>query len=241
MAANCKNTSAESARVPSTNTANIDPTIILEDLKQNASVRKVRTLHLLYELLEQQSLEAQPDYSIATIGKLSEKRGGPSAQSIRNKGGADYRRLIEAWAHSKGATTRRPRSSDTALPAKAEDLLSKIGDPALRAAVGTIIAERNRYLAEMKVLKSQTEFIVDLRRTKARQQQTSGNINLSDVLTELEREALAYAASPEMLVDNGWAASDSGRVKNRAGRTVLKAGFLSAVEKLVALTQEQEA
>lgn len=224
-----------------TDAVNIDPTIIFENLKQNAGARKVRTLHLLYTLLKEQSLESKPDYSIATIGKLSEKRGGPSAQSIRNRGGADYRRLIEAWVHSKGTTTRKPRSSDTALPTKAEDLLAKINDPALRAVVGSIIAERNRYLAEMKVLKAQTEFVIDLRSMNAGQpRHFESTVSIMDVLTDLEREALVYAASPEMLLDNGWTTSESGRVKNSAGRTVLKAGFLSATSKLVAMWQEQD-
>ncbi|UZE95437.1 gamma-mobile-trio protein GmtX [Alkalimarinus alittae] len=211
----------------------INPSTVLADLKANSNSRKQRSLDIIYQILEGQSEETRPDYSIASIGKLSHSSGGPSEQSIRNKGGSDYRRLIEAWAESKGTNTKKPSISKSRLPNKAEDLLRRIEDPALRAIVGTIIAERNRFMAENRLLKAQCNITIDCRSEEISTVSDKARNPLESLLSVTEIEALRYAASPKLLEDNGWTTSKTGRLKDGNGKTIMKVGFTSAIAKLV--------
>ena len=79
----------------------INPSEILAGFKGASNTRKQRSLDIIYDILEDESRKTNPDYSIANIGRLSIKNGGPSTQSIRNKGGADYIILIYACAAYK--------------------------------------------------------------------------------------------------------------------------------------------
>jgi hypothetical protein len=143
----------------------IDPKRVLEDLKAEATTRKRRSLDLVHKILIDQGESGSRDFSIATIGRLCAEAGGPSPQSIRNKGGADYRRLIEAHATFHGTTRKKPLSATSRgnLPRSAEDLLKRIEEPALRAVFGSIVAERNALAQECRVLKANVELVVDRR------------------------------------------------------------------------------
>jgi len=217
----------------------IDPSAILEDLKAGASPRKARTLDLLFGLLQKQAESGVMDFSIATIGRLSSAAGGPTTQAIRNKGGADYRRLIEAWAASQATTRRKPLSPTNRqkLPTRFEDILGRIEDSALRAVVGTLIAERNRFFNENRILKAQSDIVVDRRPMKQEAPPAvEGPPALNELLTDMEREALQAAVSEEFLEQRGWTALDNGRVKNEDGRSIYKPGYLTAIRKILAET-----
>lgn len=55
---------------------NVTPEALLEAMCEDASPRKAQTLRLLYSICQEQQERGSPDYSIATIGKLSAERGG---------------------------------------------------------------------------------------------------------------------------------------------------------------------
>jgi hypothetical protein len=52
-------------------------------------------------------------------------------------------------------------------------------------------------------------------------------------LTESEKEALAHAISDEFMKSEGWTVAPSGRVKNANGRSLYKAGYVTAVKKVL--------
>lgn len=214
----------------------IDPDALLADLKCSATARKCRSLDVVHGVLEKQAKEGALDFSIATIGRLSAAAGGPTTQSIRNKGGSDYRRLIEAWAAAQRTTTRKPPAptSRQNLPTRDNDILERIDDPALRAVVGTIIAERNRFRSEIQVLKAQSEFVVDRRATKPNTAPSVEMLpSLQGLLTAMEREALTDSISDNLLSQRGWSLQLNGRMKDENGRTLYKPGYASALQKIL--------
>jgi len=214
----------------------IEPKEILNDLKTNATRRKRKTLDLLHELLEKQSTSDELDFSIATIGRLSAESGGPSPQAIRNKGGSDYRRLIEVWAAFLGKSTKKPASkgSRNKVSNSDKDILNCIGDPALRAVVGTIIAERNRYRNELRVLKSQTELTIDRRPRKPLADQSLEVLpSFTRFLNQVEQDALSHAVSESLFTARDWKVLTNGRVKDQNGRHLYKPGYVVAIQKIL--------
>lgn len=214
----------------------IDPYKLLVDLKEKASSRKAATLDLIYDILEEQAKKEEKDFSIATIGRLSATSGGPSPQAIRNKGGVDYRSLIEAWAAYQGTTTKKPLSKGNRNInlTRDEDLLKRIEDPALRVVFGEIIRERNQFRAELQVLKQQSEYIIDKRRNnRDRYPQVEVLPSLLGILNDMEREALEDAISEKQFQKRGWQPFDNGRVKDENGRHLYKPGYITAIKKII--------
>lgn len=82
------------------------PERVLGALKQGATTRMQRSLDLIYSICKELYQSGRPDFSVATVGRLSSQRGGPSLQAIRNKNGARYRNLVKAWMSQAGGTKR---------------------------------------------------------------------------------------------------------------------------------------
>jgi hypothetical protein len=116
------------------------------------------------------------------------------------------------------------------LPTKVEEILVRIEDPAMRAVIGTIIAERNKFRSENILLKTMTETIVDRRRVVA---PPKGSPCLSGLLTEPEREALQLAISEKLFEERAWKVFPNGRVKDKHGRHLYKPGYVTAIKKIL--------
>ena len=125
------------------------PDELLELLKTKSNARKQRSLDIISGICKEQLERGSRDFSIATIGRLSSEQGGPSPQTIRNKGGDDFRALIATWAeHSKGAMKKPPRIQESGI----SSILEKINDPAVRSIVGSILAAGPNAVGECKKL-----------------------------------------------------------------------------------------
>lgn len=99
------------------------PDELLEQLKKGSDARKCRNLDLLYEICREQHERGSKDFSIGTIGRISQQRGGPVAQSFRNKGGNHLRAIVAAWANHAGGMLKRPQK---VLDTPMESVLRKI-------------------------------------------------------------------------------------------------------------------
>ena len=99
--------------------------------------------------------------------------------------------------------------------------------------MGTIIAERNRFMAENRLLKAQSSITIDCRSEEISTVSDKARNPLESLLSVTEIEALRYASSPKLLEDNGWTTSKTGRLKDGNGKTIMKVGFTSAIAKLV--------
>jgi len=202
----------------------IHPDVLLADLiSKGGRPVKLRNLQAIHELCRAQYEAGSRDFSIATIGKLCERDGLLTARGLYNAPLADYRALIGGWAAYAGPPIPKPVKQ-----LASEDYLSRIDDPAIRAIVQGVIAERNKLKAQLNTLKANTTIVVDRRPMPA-----AGVQGLSPVFTDSERKALAKAVSAEFLESQGWREVDFGEVVNAKGRTVFDPGFASAVRKLV--------
>lgn len=205
------------------------PDELLDLLKAKSNTRKQRSLDIINGICKDQINQGSRDFSIATIGRLSAEQGGLSPQTIRNKGGDDFRALIAAWAdHAKGAMKKPPKIQESGI----NSILGKINDPALRSIVGSILAINAKLQREVNLLKQQSEIIIDRRAVpllETRQHES----HPASFLTSSEASALSHAISSELMEQEGWIIEKSGRIVNNLGRTIFKTGFESAVRKIL--------
>lgn len=211
----------------------MDPDQLLDRLKTTAHTRKAKSLEILHDVCREQFERGSKDFTIATIGRLSLEKGGPATQSIRNKTGDDFKALITAWAsHTGGAVKRQPKLSNNPLYA----VLEKIPDPAIRAVMGSVLAENKKLKGEVNLLKRTALVAIDqrpLQPAPTTAQQTVQILPAFNNLTDSEKNALRHAISDTLLQDEGWKHDESGRILNNRGRTVFKAGFASAIRKVL--------
>lgn len=208
------------------------PDKLLDLLKAKSNTRKQRSLEIIDGICKEQLERGSRDFSIATIGRLSSEQGGPSPQTIRNKGGEDFRALISTWAvDAKGAMKKPPKIHDSGI----SSILGKIEDPAVRSVVGSILATNSKLQREVNLLKQQTEIVID-RRTipcSSTPQIDESLSSSSSRLTASETTALSHAISSELMEQEGWTIEKSGRIVNNIGRTIFKAGFATAIRKML--------
>jgi hypothetical protein len=207
------------------------PAVLLDSLKAKSNARKQRSLDVIYKVCQEQANAGSRDFSIATIGRLSANLRGPSPQTIRNKGGIDFRELITTWAkHADGATKKPPKLQESGI----YSILEKIDDPAVRSIVGTILAKNTKLQGEVNLLKRQAEIVIDRRTVPLAPvpNNTAPQAILPNHLTSTEKSALQHAISGELMEQEGWTIEPSGRIVNSLGRTMFKAGFATAIKKL---------
>lgn len=219
---------------------NVDVNTILEDLKSDKSQRTRDSLDKLNALLEAQFNAGKKDYSIATIGRISEADGGVGTVSIRNKTGKHFRLLIDAWATKANTTMKKPlapQSKQRGIP-RDMDLLQRLDDPALRAVFGQIIAERNKLKRENHILKNNAEINIDIRPNQViHAEQVHQGVAvlpaLNGLLLPSEIEALEDAINEQKIIQRGWTVSKYGAVKDEHERPLFKNGFVIAIKKVL--------
>ena len=210
----------------------MNPDVFLEQLKAGTGTRKAKSLDILHEACREQFKRGSGDFSIGSIGRLSGERGGPATQSIRNATGDDFKALISVWAnHTGGSAKRQAKLNDNPLYA----VLEKIPDPAVRAVVGSVLAENKKLKGEVNLLKRNVRIIIDQRPSEIRAGVGRDAIQIlpASGLTDTEKEALKHAYSDKLLTDEGWHIDASGRILNEHGRVIFKPGFITAIRKVV--------
>ncbi|NWF38437.1 alpha/beta hydrolase [Mariprofundus sp. NF] len=206
----------------------MNPNELFDQLKSNANLRKIKNLQIIHEVCREQHERGSEDFSLATVGRLCEKAGGLKTQSIRNKGGEDYRALISAWTTYTGGSSRRPiKRKENPF----SDILRKIPAPDVRAVIGNILAENTKLRGEVNTLKQNAEVIINQRPQEPRP--TVEVFNPTIGLTDYEVDALRHAISDDFLEAQGWTMIQSGRVNNHHGRPLYKPGYATGIRKLL--------
>ncbi|MGZ8171880.1 MULTISPECIES: gamma-mobile-trio protein GmtX [Methylobacter] len=209
------------------------PDEVFEMLWTGASSRKQRSLKIIQQICEEQMERNSHDFSISTIGKLSQKSGGPSEQAIRNKNGENYRQLITSWLHKSELTRKKSK----AIP-KQEDILQLINNPVIRAEVGLMLAEIRNLRGENRLLKSLTKDKIVIDRSVRITANTGNSIELLPAvpLSVTEIKALESAVSDRIFNENGWKKNDDGSVRNEYGRKIYEPGYVLAILKILEQT-----
>jgi hypothetical protein len=211
------------------------PEAVLAALQQDASTRTRQSLTLIHAICSEQHASGNKDFSVATIGKLSSGRGGPAPQAIRNVAGAHYRALLGAWAsYAEGATRKPPARAEAGV---ADDVLGMIPDAAVRAIVGSFLAENRKLKAENMLLKTQANVVIDRRPVSVMSASQSSTrvqvVSPLSTLMPLEVDALLHSISDELLKNMGWTVdAKTGRV-SKGGHAIFRAGFVTAITKVL--------
>ena len=188
------------------------------------------------EIRDAPGLNGGKDYSLATVGRETQERGGPALNTLYAPLGKRFRTLIAAWAEWDGASMKKPPHT-AGVRDDDDELLRAIKDPVVCSMVGFRLAEARRCKAELDTLKANTKLVID-RRPRDGAPLASGNpvlqlLGPSPQLLPTEREALQTVASTAWLAQHGYVAGPDGEVLARNGATILPVGFLTAVKKFI--------
>lgn len=214
----------------------IHPDQVLNTLRADVRPQKQRNLDIIHAVCQELHQLGSRDFSLATVGRMSEARHGMSRNALYNKASVDCRTLIAAWKAFAGELPQKQSSS--LKPLAEEDLLRRIDDPALRSLLGGIVAERNRLRGEVNLLKRNASVVID-RRTLPGHAHVTPEGQVIQVLsplaslTESETAALRKAISPEFLSQEGWREGPHGEILNPKGRALFHVGFANAIRKLL--------
>lgn len=222
---------------------NIDIDAVLETLKEGKTAKTQASLDKLNQTLKIYYASAARDFSVTTIGRVSEEKGGVGYQSIRATANKHYRDLIEAWAAKAQTTTKKPPLGPAKKTGQDYQLLERIDDTAVRALFGQIIRERDRYKSEVNMLKNQTKIIIDKRPIAFTKSQPDGSVDwlpsLKVICSDNEIKALQTVCSEEWLERLGFRANELGQVKDEYGTEILPRGFLRGLRKILGEIHEQ--
>lgn len=214
-------------------------TQLLSELSAGTRQQKRHNLEVVHQVCGELYRLGSKDFSLATVGRMSEERDGISRRALYNSTSGDFKRLIQAWASvaEAGKKTAPERDKPRETPQEDNELLRKIGDPALRTLIGYIIAERDRLRGEVKLLKTQADVVIDRR-------PLPGHINVtpsgqviqvmsSAGLSETEKQALEKAISAQFLKEEEWSEGPHGEILNKRGRKLFDIGFTNAIRKVL--------
>ena len=216
-------------------TTDIHPDAVLESLLAKAERSNRRAnLTKMHELCRKQHEAGSRDFSVPTIGRLAEVEGIMKGRALYNAPSADYRALIEAWAAYAGPPAPKPIKT-----LASHDYLMRIEDPAIRAIMQAIVAERDKLKAQLNTLKAHTHVIVDRRPLGGTVSSAAGVpvavVELVAQLTPTEREALQKAVSAGYLDERGLKEGSHGEIVNERGRTMFEVGFARAIRKVLGI------
>lgn len=203
---------------------------LYQDLHSTANAQKKKGLATIYEILKEMRKNPAVSYTVAEVARRSQAAGGPREQTIRNKSGADYRLLIETYRENHVQVRASSSKPPGALANRDSDLLRKISDPALRAVMGGVVAERNSLRNQLNLLKSNANVTIDMRAGKSGQDLIP---SIKSRLTGSEVIALTHAISDEKMAEEGWIVTKHGGVRDSTGRGVFKPGFTAALKKVL--------
>lgn len=207
------------------------PETLLESMCEGASPRKAQSLRLIFAICQEQHDRGSADYSVATIGKISAERGGPSSAAIRNRPGEDYRALIQAWAKSVNGKSRKPGKVKTGT--LADGVLEGITDPVLKVRIKLLLAENESLRGQLLAARHLANQVSVLDLAEPAQSNVAQQEQKKLHLTYQEVVALESAISEATLTHWGWVVDETGRVTTGSGQPVFRAGFLTAIKKTV--------
>jgi hypothetical protein len=208
------------------------PDAVLQQLKQGAGTRTVHNLERIHEVCRAIHQAGGKDYSLAAVGRRSKERSGPSADTLCTSAGKPFRALIAAWVSHAGID-----SGKASQPRSENDWLRRIPDPADRALIGMLIAERNRLRHEVNLLISKADIVVDRRPAVANVRPVGRDViellSPETGLVPTEREALAKVFSEKWIEEHGLKIGLHGSLLNDRGRELFPVGFVPGLRKLL--------
>ncbi len=217
----------------------IHPDEVLESiLSVGYRSNKVANLKLVHEICRKHHESSRGrlrDFSLPSIGRLCEAQGIFKGRVLYNKASKEYCDLILAWAAFSGPAATKDSKAKTI---SGHEYLMRIEDPAIRSIMQSVIAEKNDLKAQLNLLKSQTEFVINMRPLGATIASGDGLASVLLVnpiqLTDSEQEALVVAMSTDFLESQGWLEGRNGEVRDLKGKVIFDFGYTTALRKILA-------
>jgi hypothetical protein len=190
------------------------------------SKKKKDNLKIVYDVLLHLYETASNNFSIALIGKLSKKEGGPITQTIRNAQGKDYRDLIDFFVNNITISDNYKENSDYKLS-------DYIDDPALKAHINIIISENKSLKNQLNILKNNMNKNYELN------YHVENNINNS--LTDTSKNTLLSSEIESItkfikdIETNGISIklTDIGSLKDENDILIANPGFFDGLKKII--------
>ena len=195
---------------------------------------KLRKLHDLCSIEYRRHSHGVRDLSLANMARVAESHGLFKARTIYNAQSEDYASLIKAWEAYNGPKESKLIKEQLSLPDK-HAFLKKIEDPAIRSLCQMALIERDKVRAELNMLKSKTQVIVDMRPLGA-EIANGGDVAVIEMaaqLTDSERKALTAAVDPKSLAQRNWRIGDTGEILDERDRFIFNPGFATAIAKIL--------
>jgi hypothetical protein len=199
--------------------------IIYQDLIEQSSDLIKAKLTILKEACESQVRGKSTDFSIATIGLISQDLGGVKTQTIRNKNknSKSYKALIGAYKARYSKPVPKNIKNDEPIR-----LANCIEDTLTRLMVLDLIATNKKLQNELNLQKS--NIMIELDHRKNSHQEDS--VAIENKLNKQELNALTSFISDHKLKNLGWKLGNNGRIVDAENRPVTKPFFIDAVNKL---------
>jgi hypothetical protein len=213
----------------------------LKDALQTRDERRQKTVRGLVDLMEEMRRRGEKVFDTTTVGRECEARKLIKLQSLRNTGGAPYRRLIEAYARKHGLAQRQG-GRQTPM----EEAIMSINDLDVRTRVLMLMAENA--VQKQLIQRLQTGF---------KRLSLSATPPPAPAVPLVEAEILPPEAlivpegvSPYPLADfltnewldrQEWIVTDAGAIKEggKNGTTVAPAGFVPSLRFALRLLEDR--
>lgn len=212
--------------------------IAYEAICAKAKTNKARkSLSVINDICLEQLQFGEKDFSIANIGAYSKERGGPSTQAIRNSSGQLYRDLIHIYAeHVDKPPRQNARNQEN-------DWVNDIESPTIQWLVRDLIADKSSLTAEVNQLKYDllnAEVPIQVVSRQAQLPHTGDLPSKAAQYTSSEINALKTAIDELHLQRKGLEIGERGDIKSINDQTtVFKPGFVSAIEKALAVNGDE--
>lgn len=206
---------------------------ILERFLEMASERKRRSLRIVFDALITLRSQGATHYSVASVGKLSAKLGGPKEQSIRNTSGATFRELIGHFADAAGARQKAERLPNES---QLEAAIRAIPDIGVRTLVNMKVQEGKRLKSENDRLRHAFHDLAVQSERKDIAEIGAGKLGERNAsIPGYAVEAVRIFLSEQWLVERGLQVGPNGSIVDNAAGSDLIAppGFVDALKALL--------
>jgi hypothetical protein len=201
---------------------------IYNELYEQATTRTKQSLEILKAACESQVNIKATDFTVATIGLLSDELGGIKAKAMRNKEGKHFKQLVEAYSAIYSPKVTKPTKKDPL------DWISDIEDAGTRIKVYDLYAENKQLRNERNLLSAVKVVEVDMRLSSGSQ---SDQVRLENKLDHDELQALSHFISDRNLKSWAWTKGPNGELVDQTGRNATQKGFVDAIEKLLLIEE----
>ncbi|TXM93887.1 gamma-mobile-trio protein GmtX [Methylobacterium sp. WL116] len=204
-----------------------------EILSRTSSTTKCRQMRNLAWVLTTHANARSTDFRVVTVGTRTAACGGPTAQTIRNANGADYRALIEVFAgevqgSTKAVTKEVSGSGEDALLASIENLSAR---NQVRLLLHDCAGLRNQVnLLKHQIAREAPPMPTALSRPA---QGNSPSAPQSILISKARRESIEHFVSESNMSMKRWRTNEYGALVDAFDVEIARPGFVDGLKQIL--------